>query len=135
MLNSADLHESILTPVIFHKHVRYHNGVTLYFSVKFPLVAPKKTRNGYFSYMSEYFCAFWIKNNQKKKKKRKPGLDARKHWESESINCNLSAAVQHIKPSCNNSNSSPYKEQIPAVIISLWQEWSPEQLSFPCDRN
>ena len=69
MLKSADLHETILTPVICHKHVRYHNGVTLYFSVKFPLVAPKKTRNGYFSYMSEYFCAFWIKNNQKKKKK------------------------------------------------------------------
>ena len=49
MLKSADLHETILTPVICHKHVRYHDGVTLYFSVKFPLVAPKKTRNGYFS--------------------------------------------------------------------------------------
>ena len=48
MLKSADLHETILTPVICHKHVRYHDGVTLYFSVKFPSVAPKKTRNGYF---------------------------------------------------------------------------------------
>ena len=34
MLKSADLHETILTPVICHKHVRYHDGVTLYFSVK-----------------------------------------------------------------------------------------------------
>ena len=32
MLKSADLHESILTPVICHKHVRYHDGVTPYFS-------------------------------------------------------------------------------------------------------
>ena len=55
MLKSADLHESILTPVICHKHVRYHDGVTLYFSMKFPSVAPKKTRNGYFSYMSADF--------------------------------------------------------------------------------
>ena len=32
MLKSADLHETILIPVICHKHVRYHDGVTLYFS-------------------------------------------------------------------------------------------------------
>ena len=44
------------------------------------------------------------KNNNNNKKKRKPWLNARKHWESESINCNLSAAVLHVKPSCNNSN-------------------------------
>ena len=44
MLKSADLHETILTPVICHKHVRCHDGVTLYFSVMFPSVAPKKTR-------------------------------------------------------------------------------------------
>ena len=44
MLNSADLHETILTPVICHKHVSCHDGVTLYFSVMFPSVAPKKTR-------------------------------------------------------------------------------------------
>ena len=43
MLKSADLHETILTPVICHKHVRCHDGVTLYFSVKFPSVALKKT--------------------------------------------------------------------------------------------
>ena len=39
MLKSADLHETILTPVICHKHVRYHDSVTLYFFVKFPSVA------------------------------------------------------------------------------------------------
>ena len=50
MLKSADLHETILIPVICHKHVRYHDGVTLYRSV-----APKKTRNRYFSYMSADF--------------------------------------------------------------------------------
>ena len=55
MLKSADLHESILTPVICHKHVRYHDFVTLYFSMKFPSVAPKKTGNGYISYKSADF--------------------------------------------------------------------------------
>ena len=42
MLKSADLHETILTQVIWHKHARYDDGVTLYFSVKFPSVAPKR---------------------------------------------------------------------------------------------
>ena len=36
MLKSADLLETILTPVICHKDVRSHDGVTLYFSMKFP---------------------------------------------------------------------------------------------------
>ena len=116
MLNSADLHETILTPVICHKHVRCHDGVTLYFSVKFPSVAPKKTRNGYFSYMSEDFRAFWSKNNQKRKK-RKPWLDSRKHWESESINRNLSAAVLHVKPSRHNSNLYDSRENHHKVEI------------------
>ena len=62
----------------------------------------KKTRNWYFSYMSADFLALWSKNNRKKR--GKPRLNARKHWESESINRNLSAAVLHVKPSCNNSN-------------------------------
>ena len=68
-VKSADLHETILTPVICHKHVRYHDGVTLYFSVKFLSVAPKKTRNWYFSYMSADFRALRSKNNRKKKRK------------------------------------------------------------------
>ena len=36
MLKSAALLETILTPVICHKDVRCHDGVTLYFSMKFP---------------------------------------------------------------------------------------------------
>ena len=56
-VKSADLHETILTPVICHYHIRYHDGVTLYFSLKFLSVAPKKTRNWYFSYMSADFRA------------------------------------------------------------------------------
>ena len=48
----------------------------------------------------------------KKKKKRKPWLDSRKHWESESINRNLSAAVLHVKPSHNNRNLND-------IVISL----------------
>ena len=69
ILRSADLHETILTPVSCHKHVHYHDGVTLYFSVKFPSVAPKKTRNRYFSYMSADFS--FLRQKQPKKKKRK----------------------------------------------------------------
>ena len=104
MLKSADLHETILTLVICHKHVRYHDGVTLYFSMKFPSVASKKTRNGYFS-CQQISAHSQVKTIKKKKKKPgKPRLDVRKHWEFESINRNLSAALLHVKPSCNNSD-------------------------------
>ena len=48
MLKSADLHKTLLTPVICHKHVRCHDGVTLYLSMKFPSIAPKKTSHGHF---------------------------------------------------------------------------------------
>ena len=48
MLKSADLHKTILSPVICHKHVRYQDGMTLCFSMKFPSVAPKETRSEYF---------------------------------------------------------------------------------------
>ena len=68
MLKSADLHETILTPVICHKHVRYHDGVTLYFSMKFPSVAPKKTRNGHFSIYQQISAHSEVKTTKKKKK-------------------------------------------------------------------
>ena len=68
MLKSAELHETILTPVICNKHVRCHDGVTLYFSVKFLSVVPKKTRNGHFS-IYQQISRILSKNNQKKKKK------------------------------------------------------------------
>ena len=50
--------------------------------------------------------AFWCQNYQKKKTKKRgePWLNAHKHWESKSINRNLSAAVLYVKLSCNNSN-------------------------------
>ena len=69
MLKSADLHETILTPVICHKHVGYHDSVTLYFSMKFPSVTPKKTRNGHFS-INQQVWALRSKNNQNKKKQK-----------------------------------------------------------------
>ena len=75
-----------------HKHVRYHDGVTLYFSMKFPSVTPKKKGNGYFSYMSADFRFLKLKQPKEKTKKRgKPWLNARKHRESKSRNRNLSA--------------------------------------------
>ena len=83
MLKSADLHETLLTPVICHKHVRCHDGVTLYFSMKFPSVAPKKTRNGHFSIYQQ--ISAHSKWKQQKKKRRNSRLSARKHWESEII--------------------------------------------------
>ena len=58
MLKSDDLHEPILTPVICHKHVRRHDGVTLYFSMKFPSVAPKEDEKWTFFDISADFRAF-----------------------------------------------------------------------------
>ena len=65
---SAELHETILTPVICNKHVRCHDGVTLYFSVKFLSVVPKKTRNGHFS-IYQQISRILSKNKKKTKKK------------------------------------------------------------------
>ena len=59
---------NFLTPVNCHKHILCHDGVTLYFSMKFPSVAPKKTRNGHFWYISS-FPRILSKNNQKKRRK------------------------------------------------------------------
>ena len=57
-------------------------------------------------HICQQISAFWGKNNPKKKKEKrgKPRLNARKHYESESINRNFSEAVLHVKPSCNNGN-------------------------------
>ena len=113
MLKSADLHETILTPVICHKHIRCHDGVTLYFSMKFPLVVPKKARNGHFSIYVSTFPLSEVKT----KKKRKLWLNACKHWEPESRNRNLSAAVLHVKPSRHNSNLYNLRENHHKVEI------------------
>ena len=53
--------------------------------------------------------AFWSKNNLR--------LNARKHWESESRNRNLSAAVLHVKPSRHNSNLYDSRENHHKVEI------------------
>ena len=53
-------------------------------------------------HVCQQISAFWSKNNQKKREKLR--LSARKHWESESINRNLSATVIHVKPICKISN-------------------------------
>ena len=53
--------------------------------------------------------AFWGKNNLR--------LNARKHWESESRNRNLSAAVLHVKPSRHNSNLYDSRENHHKVEI------------------
>ena len=77
-------------------------------------------------HICQQISAFWSKNNRKKKKKRgKPRSNARKHWESESINRNLSAAVLHVKPSCKQ-----FERHRRLLTNSRFG-----QLSFPCDRN
>ena len=53
--------------------------------------------------------AFWSKNNLR--------LNARKHWESESRNRNLSAAVLHVKPSRHDSNLYDSRENHHKVEI------------------
>ena len=52
-----------------------------------------------------------------RKKRGKLRLNARKHWESESINRNLSAAVLHVKPSRHNSNLYDSRENHHKVEI------------------
>ena len=53
-------------------------------------------------HICQQISTFWSKNNQKKKTE-KLRLNAHKNWESESINRNSSAAVLHVKPSCNSN--------------------------------
>ena len=65
--------------------------------------SPQRRREtNIFRYISR-FPRILSKNNQKEKR-RKPRLNTRDHWESESRNRILSAAVLHVKPSRHNSN-------------------------------
>ena len=66
-----------------------------------------------FGYISR-FPLILSKNNQKK---RRPQLNARKHWESESRNRSLSAAVLHVKPSRHNRNLYDSRENHHKVKI------------------
>ena len=67
---------------------------------------------------------------KKKRRIRKPWLNARKHWESESRNRNLSAAVLHVKPSRRNSNlydsrENHHKVEILNYSVSLqYSKWN-----------
>ena len=55
MLKSADLHESILTPVICHKHVRCNDGVTLFNSPWSFHRSPQRRREmDIFGYISRF---------------------------------------------------------------------------------
>ena len=65
--------------------------------------------------ISAEFCAFQVKTT--KKKRTKPWLNARKHWESESRNRKLSAAVLHVKASRHISNSYNSRENDHQVEI------------------
>ena len=61
------LHETHLTPVICHKHLRCHDGVTLCLSMKFPSIAPKTTSYGHF-WIYQQISAHLSKNNKTTKK-------------------------------------------------------------------
>ena len=67
MLKSADLHETVLTPVICHKHVCYHDAV---FLREVSIGRSKEDEKWiFFLYLSktkQQKKAFWSKNNQKK---------------------------------------------------------------------
>ena len=64
-----------------------------------------------------------IVSKKQPKKLRKPQLNTRKHWESESRNRSLSAAVLHVKPSHKNGNLYNTK------IITKWRFWTTQ---YPC---
>ena len=70
-------------------------------------------------YTSMLFETCWslLIYTKKKRRIRKPWLNARKHWESESRNRNLSAAVLHVKPSRHNSNLYDSRENHHKVEI------------------
>ena len=119
MLKSADLHETLLTPIICHKHVRCHDGVTLYLSMKFPSIAPNKTSNGHF-WIYQQISAHSKLKQKNNKKRRNPQLNARKHSESKSRNRSLSVAVQHVKPSRHNSNLFDSRENHHKVDILIY---------------
>ena len=81
-------------------------------------------------HICQQVSAFWSKNNPKKREKLR--LNARKHWESESRNRNLSAAVLHVKP---NKSAATFKKGIfvhppwvPNCMQNLKGGW---KFSFP----
>ena len=68
MLKSADLHETILTPVICHKHVRYHDAV---FLREVSIGRSKEDEKWIFFIYFSRFLLSEVKTKQPKKKKKK----------------------------------------------------------------
>ena len=70
MLKSADLQETILTPVICHEHVRCHDGVTLYvFLHEVSIGRPKEDEKWKFFWYISRFPRILSKNNPKKEER------------------------------------------------------------------
>ena len=108
MLKSAELHETILTPVICNVFRMAWRCIS---SWSFHRSSQRRREMDIFRYISR-FLRILSKNNRKKK--RKPRLKARKHWESESRN---PAAVIHIKPNRHNNNLYDSRENHHKVKI------------------
>ena len=68
MLKSADLHETILTPVICHKHVRYHDAV---FLREVSIGRSKEDEKWIFFIYFSRFLLSEVKTKQPQKKERK----------------------------------------------------------------
>ena len=68
MLKSADLHETILTPVICHKHVRYHDAV---FLREVSIGRSKEDEKWIFFIYFSRFPLSEVKTKQPKKKKER----------------------------------------------------------------
>ena len=79
MLKSANLHETILTPVICHKHVRYHDAV---FLREVSIGRSKEDEKWIFFIYFSRFPLSEVKTKQPKKKRKKRGklqMNASKH--------------------------------------------------------
>ena len=75
MLKSVDLHETILTPVICHKHVRYHDAV---FLREVSIGRSKEDEKWIFFIYFSRFPLSEVKTKQPKKKKKKKKKKNRK---------------------------------------------------------
>ena len=91
---------SAVTPVICHKHVRYHDAV---FLREVSIGRSKEDEKWiFFIYFSRFPLSEVKTTKQKKTKKKQENFD----WtlvNTESINRNLSAALLHVKLSCNRN--------------------------------
>ena len=100
--------------------------------------SPQRRREMYIFDILADFRVFWSKINHKKR--RKPRLNACKHWEYVSRNSNLSAAVLHAKPSRRNSNlyysrENHHKVEILNNSVSLqYSKWNRDFIKVNCQK-